>query len=322
MEENQKIEDILIAKHLSGEISPKEEIQLQEWMKESNEHQLHFEGMKAVWEATHQLKVEVDIDKAWNKMSLEIDKKPQKTIKFIPWQTISAVVAAMLLLFLGIRFFQQDDTTQDTLYTKIESQDTPLLDTLNDGSIITLNQQSALAVQSFEGNSREMTLDGEAYFEVSHNENQPFIVHTKYGDVTVLGTKFNVNTLNNKVTVTVTEGLVKLTAPNKEYVLLPKGKKGIYEPNTASPSEQEVNVINEMFWKDQQLEFKDAPFQEVISTIENAYQVNIEVNNENLYQKNITSSFDHDSIESIFQVLEVTLNLRVQKTADKQYLVD
>ncbi|MBB3700150.1 FecR domain-containing protein [Flammeovirga yaeyamensis] len=324
MEENQKIEDILIAKHLAGDISFEEELQLDAWVKKSEENQLHFEGMKAVWEATQPGKVSaaVDVDKAWNKFSEEIETKKGKTIQFTPWQMVSAAVAAMLVIFFGVRFFQQSNTTVVDDVQRFATTTSTLLDTLNDGSVITLNQESALAVQSFDGNSREMTLDGEAYFEVAHNEDQPFIVHTKYGDVTVLGTKFNVNTLDNKVTVTVTDGLVKLTAPNKKYVLLPKGKQGIYASGQAVPLKNEVNVVNEMFWKHQKLEFKNAEFQEVVKSIEKAYDVKIEVNNENLYHKEVTSSFDHESIEGVLQVMEATLNLRVQKTADKQYLID
>ncbi|NLR90206.1 FecR family protein [Flammeovirga agarivorans] len=325
MENFSQIDDILLTKFLTGETSEKENEEVEIWLKNDVKNQQYFDELQSVWMLTAKTEVpavSVNVDKAWERMSQQIEEKnTTKVVTFSPWYKYSAGVAAIVLVFFGIRWYSgQQATPIET--TKFVAVDVPQLDTLTDGSLITLNAGTTLAVNSFEGNSREMELDGEAYFEVAHNEDQPFIVHTQYGDVTVLGTKFNVNTSSGKVEVTVTEGLVKLTSKEDKYVLLKKGTQGIAALDTSTPKKKEINTVNEMFWKYQKLNFKNDSFDEVISAIAKAYKVDIQVKNENLYRNKVTSSFDHEKIESVFEVLEATLGIRVQKTGDKAYLID
>jgi len=94
---------------------------------------------------------------------------------------------------------------------------------LADGTVVTLNSSSSLRFPfSFTGDTREVEVRGEAYFEVAKNAEKPFIVHTPDGDIRVLGTSFNVNTYEpGKTTTSLVEGSIKAIAGGKEVLLKP-----------------------------------------------------------------------------------------------------
>ncbi|MRG47362.1 DUF4974 domain-containing protein [Chitinophaga sp. SYP-B3965] len=94
---------------------------------------------------------------------------------------------------------------------------------LSDGTVVTLNSSSSLRFPfSFTGNTREVEVRGEAYFEVAKNAEKPFIVHTPDGDIRVLGTSFNVNTYQSgKTTASLVEGSIKAITGREEVLLKP-----------------------------------------------------------------------------------------------------
>lgn len=112
---------------------------------------------------------------------------------------------------------------------------------LSDGTRVHANAESRLTYPvSFTGNKREVYLTGEALFEVAKDTLHPFIVHTPYGIVEVVGTRFNVNTYEkNQTTVTLEEGAVKVYCEEK---------KGT-EQKSLSPGEQAVIQSKQLIHK-------------------------------------------------------------------------
>ncbi|KXX69906.1 FecR family protein [Flammeovirga sp. SJP92] len=332
MEKYNNIDEVLLTKYLLNETTEEEGKEVKLWIDYSAENKATFESFQKVWEASLSAsipEVSVDVDKAWNRMNTAIDTAEDKTkvVQFTPWKRIASSVAAIVLLAVGINFYVSKEESVDNTFVAVEvyKVDLPEMTTLKDGSAISINANSTLSVASFDANSREVTLDGEAYFEIAHDESKPFIVHTAKGDITVLGTKFNVKATAEDVTVTVTEGLVKLEASTTEensFVLLEKNTEGSIDVENNAPFKEENVSMNNLFWKTKALNFHNASFAKVISTLENAYKVDINVNRESLNKKKLTVDFKDNSIEEVFEILQATLNLQVQKTGDKAYYID
>lgn len=329
MEKNKNIDEVLLTKYLLEETTEEEGKVVELWISSSPENKEVFDAFKKVWEVSNRINipsVNVDVDKAWNRMASAIEEVQEtKEIKFTSWRRIASSIAAVLLLAIGLNTYLEDRQVEEVSYLETYKVDVPKVEQLHDGSSVTINANSTLSVASFEGNSRKVTLEGEAYFEIAHDESKPFIVHTLKGDITVLGTKFNVKATKDDVVVTVTEGLVKLASigqNEEEYVLLEKHTEGVIDKNNYVP-QKKVNVSqNNLFWKTEALTFKNEMFSDAVKTLENAYNITINVRNEKLNHKKLTVDFKGNTIEEVFEILQATYKVQVQKIGEKTYSID
>ncbi len=171
--------------------------------------------------------------------------------------------------------------------------------TLPDGSIVQLNAKSKVSYAEDFAKKREVYLDGEAYFEVTHNESIPFIVHTGQADIKVLGTRFNVRNYANeqKMEAALLTGSIELTlhADAQHKILLKPSDKIIVKKNadgaaiTPSSADNQVektsikvqdSVIVETSWLNDKLAFDDKPFSEIALDLERKFDVKIEFKNQ------------------------------------------
>lgn len=135
----------------------------------------------------------------------------------------------------------------------------------SDGSTAHLNSLTNLKFPiQFVGNSRDIHLDGEAYFTVSPDALRPFIVHTSKGSIEVLGTSFNVNAYNNYFKTSLVEGKVKISTENKTVTLLPGEEASLTEGHlTVSPFNQETSIG----WRTGSYYFTNATLEEVVNIL-------------------------------------------------------
>lgn len=151
---------------------------------------------------------------------------------------------------------------------------------LADGTQVWLNSESVLRYPvSFSGNKREVELKGEAYFEVTHNPQKPFLVNTHEMNIQVLGTSFNISAYADDETVhaTLVEGKVRVH--NKmgdvtEEVLQPN-QQFVYNKND---NQVEVNQVNAGFyaaWKDGAFSFDDEPLTSIMRKLERWYDIRV-----------------------------------------------
>ncbi|WP_316751874.1 FecR family protein [Pedobacter gandavensis] len=148
---------------------------------------------------------------------------------------------------------------------------------LPDGTEVWLNAASKLKYSNdFKAKKREVTLSGEAYFEVAHLANRPFLVHTSNQVVEVLGTHFNVDAYpdeENQVT-TLLEGQVK-TSSKKQNVLLKPGEQAILDLQHDRLKKAEADLESVMAWKNGDFIFKDENLASVMKKVERWYDVDV-----------------------------------------------
>jgi len=172
---------------------------------------------------------------------------------------------------------------------------------LSDGSKVYLNAGSRIEYPSqFTGDSRNVTLTGEAYFEVAHDSQRPFRVNANDFFVEVLGTKFNINA-HQINTVALLEGSVRVTknATNVDTILRP-GKQAKIGENDDEISVSSFDELKVFGWTSGKLVFDDASFDEVISRLERWYGIQIFVNNRPVdIDWSYNGQFDNETLKNV-----------------------
>jgi ferric-dicitrate binding protein FerR (iron transport regulator) len=178
---------------------------------------------------------------------------------------------------------------------------------LPDGSQVVLQANSQLNFpEQFLGSSREVTLSGEAYFDIEHDPQRPFIIHTGQVKTTVLGTAFNISAYpdSRKVMVTVTRGKVKVEDSRKLLAVLTPNQKIIYENKTALIKKDTVDAVAQVAnWTRQDMIFEGVRFDKAAEMLGRRYGVEIKFSNEAL--KNCTIKAYFNGTEELDKVLEV-----------------
>lgn len=188
--------------------------------------------------------------------------------------------------------------------------------TLLDGTRITLNAESKLLYPSKFGEiSREVHLSGEAYFEVTHMSETPFIVHSDRASTTVLGTKFNVKAFSDEeeVSVSLVEGSVKVSNKYAENIRndikLSKGQQVSINKDSGVEDQNTFDPLQVTGWKDNVLVFKNAPILDVFKMLSRTYGVKFELKEYENKFKRITINFDNESFWAIVKVIKKVTKL-------------
>jgi transmembrane sensor len=185
-------------------------------------------------------------------------------------------------------------------YTRLE---------LSDGTMIWLNAGSKLSYPTvFSAHKREVTLEGEAYFDVSHNADRPFVVHVKAVDVKVLGTAFSISTFGNLVQTALEQGRVNMQAGSQSVLLIP-GEVGTYLQDSKALSKSEEDLRLYTAWKDMDVYFNNNSLGEITSRLQREYNVSFVFEQEEL--KNLHFTIDmpkHADLNKILNNIRASSN--------------
>src|SRR5690606_11197835 len=136
-------------------------------------------------------------------------------------------------------------------------------------------------------------LEGKAFFDVKHNPEQPFIVHTEHLKATVLGTEFNIEawSTDENISITVSSGKVKVANQHKTFGIITTDEQLIYNKAKADIVQQNVDPEIYLAWKEQDLVLYDVTVAEASALLEERFQVKIFCNDVNLCAKRFTTTF-------------------------------
>ncbi|WP_299334094.1 FecR family protein [uncultured Psychroserpens sp.] len=236
---------------------------------------------------------------SFKKIKAHISQKESK-VKPLHAKTWLIGIAASVVLFFGLFTILGDDII--TIETSFGEQRTIAL---LDGSEVILNSKSTLTYDEDNwASERTINLIGEAYFKVK--KGSTFTVTTENGNVSVLGTQFNVNTVNELFEVVCFEGKVSVNSKGEDHILLPS--KSFRRINGHTAELWEV-VENKPTWIDGESSFKSVPLHYVISALEAQY--NVTVNSDTIDQHIIfTGSFTHKDLDTALKTVFKPLQIR------------
>lgn len=179
---------------------------------------------------------------------------------------------------------------------------------LSDGTRVIVNSMTKLVYPvSFTGDKREITLEGEAYFEVFKNKSKPFIVNIKGLQVEVLGTSFNVKAYpdDKQSFTTLVEGKVKLNSVLQTSVvqILEPDQQAVFDPSTSALFAQKVDARQFIQWTTGKYTFTNQPLDEMMKTLARWYDFNYQFEEASL--KNIRFEGGLNKYQSIDPILEI-----------------
>lgn len=179
--------------------------------------------------------------------------------------------------------------------------------TLSDGTQVTLNGGSRLTYPATFSKNREVTLQGEGFFDVRKKAESPFIVHTRQFSAKVLGTRFSFKAYDDdrKAVLTLEEGSVQvLTDRCDDNMILSPNQQVVKDNTTGTLFLQEVDAGEYTCWKDGVLVFKDQTLAEISTILERRFNVRIEIDSEAIRNDKYVASFrKHVSLDDILKKL-------------------
>jgi transmembrane sensor len=225
--------------------------------------------------------------------------------------------AAIILMTVGLTWSayivgnQEESTpTEVAMIEKSNIEGRKTTFNLPDGTIVKLNSSSKLQFPKyFDKDKREVTLEGEAFFEVTKNKEKPFIIKSGSITTTVLGTSFNVNAYpsSDQIQVAVVTGKVKVETDvqgiNKETVFLEPNKKAVYKRANGLLTTTSFLIEEDIAWKDGVIIFKNAEALDVIQKLEEWYGVEITIENKSPKKWNLSAKFENENLEHVLKVI-------------------
>lgn len=319
----------IIAKHLTDETLSKEELAY------IDEAQSNEELKKLIEESASALKDvnwfyelnKFNTDNAWNKINNQVGKSNK--IFFMPKRLLQIAAVLIFLIATSVIIWQKMGSNN---YIKFDTAQTDISQpqiTLPDGTNVILNHGSEITYpKKFKGHNRMVSLQGEAFFDVTPNKEMPFIIRTEKAVVKVLGTSFNVYAYENKntVEVTVKTGRVELindiskTEGSEKIMLLP-GDKGTFNKTTGLLDKLSAKNLNSFSWITHEIVFELATLKEVISTLENIYSISFDMEKQVDLEQIITASFNKQNPDYILDVVALTLSLEIINTGENAYFI-
>lgn len=186
--------------------------------------------------------------------------------------------------------------------------------TLADGTIVHLNAATALRFPfAFGSKSREVYVDGEAYFSVAKDGQRPFIVHTKKGDVRVLGTDFNINTYEDNFIVSLISGAVVVDPRKGPAAQLKPCQAMVLDPVSLETSLVDFRSEMVMGWLRGLYRFRMQPLADVCKAVERLYGVKITFDSEGMAKVKFTGEIDKkEPVEAFLEKLRANTEVDVQ----------
>ena len=260
----------------------------------------------------------------WESIAEETGIKPKHSLPH--WLRVAGAAAvAVLLISVGLYFYSNRQIRFKTGFGKMATLVLP------DSSVITLNANSKVRyARNWNANeTREVWLDGEAFFEVNHlhqkgavKPGERFIVHTGQMDVEVLGTSFNVQKRRGTTKVALKTGQVSLEVIGaKEQLLMKPGEVVAYMPVENKLVKQVSDPEQFAAWSEGLLEFDNTPFHEVLYYIVDTYGYQIDLKDKALADKRLSGSFRSRDEAVLFKTLATALGISIRKDSKANKLI-
>lgn len=310
--------DDILVKYLLGEATAEEQQLVQEWTAADENNRRYFEHFKLIWEQSKKLAVKstVNEDEAWQRFKQRTETHVQKsrTIE-MPSRNFSWARAASILLVIAVGGMLMYFITRNSSphMITLRSGNATLTDTLPDGSVVTLNKDAELSYpEDFDGDMRQIALNGEAFFDVAPDKDKPFVISVNEVTVQVVGTSFNVKGTSEKTEVIVETGIVAVKKNTNEVKLAPNEKATVLK-SAAAPVKEDVEDALYNYYRTKEFVCNGTPLWRLADVLGDAYSVNIVIATERAKNLELTTTFKNESLENILSVVSETLNVRIER---------
>lgn len=311
--------------YVTGNASSEQRRRLKHWLNQHPDNEKLVQEVKEIWKMTPEEDLEVNVQDAWEQFQQQrMNKSRMYAVKRTSRKSFDTLIyvyraAAIIMVILLAGYLVQHflaDSDKNTPVAEFPFMENMVTGngekarvSFSDGTEVTLNSASSVRFpEEFDGLKREVFLDGEAYFKVTHDPDRPFIVHTQDARVQVLGTEFNIRGWadDSSVDVVVREGKVSVKSSELKEpkdVILTKGFSTSLKRGENPLPPKEVDIRKSLLWLSGGLHFDKTPFYQVVADIERRFDVQISVEPNELLEIPYTGTFQYAELDEILSVI-------------------
>jgi ferric-dicitrate binding protein FerR (iron transport regulator) len=300
----------LILDEMERQLSPAEAAELEQWKDASPENLATYNTLREAGDrlALLNLYQTTDVDRAWSKMSASVQQPKRKgKLRLL----LGGLAAAAIITGVSILLFNWFSPGQMIYRTANGVRQIAL----PDGSTVFLNEQSAISYtkRSFHRKRQVKLLEGEAYFEVVHDEKNEF--HVELGDVVVrdIGTSFDIKSDAGKIQVIVNEGAVSMEHQLSQKVVLTANQMAIFNRGTKSISYAATAPINYKAWQDKKLRYVQTPLSLVVQDLNRIYGTRVIFQDSTLKERKLTTYINQKTEDQIMYIIATSLQIKIIK---------
>lgn len=326
----------LIFEHFAGRTTPLQKKMIAEWLQNADNQEVYFQWLEEYENCFPQIIADHEAAKKafFNRIQLHqnqaevatngevTEEQTQEPVVFWRKNWFTWLGAATVFMMMSLGIYTQKD---NILYKNYHATygETQMIN-LTDGSKVTLNANSTLRLKRFgfeNGPVREVYLDGEAEFSVTHKaNNQRFIVKTSQKlEVEVLGTEFSVFARGRGSKVVLTKGKVKVNYEKdaqKHSIVMKPGELVSLDTKGEASLKKAKNIKAYTAWKSHRFIFDDTSLEEITYQIEENFGVKIKLNSATLANRTITGTFIAEQADDLIAILQELLSLQYEKNND------
>lgn len=304
----------IIIKYLEGRATDAEQAKLLAWLRKK-ENRIVFNSHKLDWKKNSNSHVLPEgSEKSWLAVQDEMLQNSFSGRQNARRMNLFVRIAAVFFFVISLGsviYFISDIAPQPLpeFYTNVVADNGQISKVeLPDGSIVWLNSGSRISYNNFfAANNREIKLNGEAYFQVTKNEELPLVVNSGEINVKVLGTRFNVAAYpeSDNIDVVLESGKVELLSPEVEsfQCFLKPGERASFHKVSRELGVSQVNTSKFTSWKDGMINIYDQPLEELVERLEKRYNQKFEYADE-LKGYHFTFTIKNEPLDEIIQIME------------------
>ena len=310
----------LVQKYLNGDCTPEEIAAVHDWYESCETERNPVESLSSLEQQQLKQRLLTGIrTKIAGEGTFQHKTGERKRLPATLIYSLSGI-AAMLILVMGIVFFRQSTSPADAVSGDIvvvnNTKSIRKLE-LIDGSIVWLNPGSEIEYpERFTSKQRTVQMKGEAFFEVSPDKSRPFLIYSDQVITRVIGTSFRIRAYENiPVEVSVVTGKVSVSLQEQldsEITLLPNEKATYSKTVNSLKKEEERETSAIRMWQKATLSFDNEPIRKVIQSLNKRFGVHISSDDEDLLNYVLRADFTDQSLPSILEMLEKSLNLHYE----------
>ena len=338
MQQHDKRFLLLVTRKLAGEASAEELNELADMIRANPSLKEELILLQKYWEQKSQQQnagTEVALKKIFQQIGLDETSRPvdaqHRTRPLHLFLRIAASLILLLALAIGgyrLLTTQDADNPSTDLVQKLNAKGVKSSIALSDGSKIWLNADSKIQYPAkFTGNTREVFLNGEAFFDVEKNPEKPFIIHLANGTIQVLGTSFNVKAYDDEevVETSVATGKVAFIPRTKkkiqsDTIFLTPNKKVVYELKTEQATTSSTASEEDKAWIEGKLIFRSMLFEDIAIALERNFGKRVVFLDQETAGYRLTGSFENNTLPEILYYLAKTKFFHY-KISDEQILI-
>ena len=319
----------LLHRLIAGTTTEEENRQVMEWFRQCASKEEFFMLFETAWkESPDEMPRDVQ-ERMYRRLSRELDEKKTKTILLrsrFSWKVWPQIAVACIIIVLGLVNYRMNDkqkqlSTQN--FTVFAEKGQRAFITLPDSTKVWLNSDTKISYPADYGlKERNVTLVGEAYFEVAKNPDKRFIVEAKGMQVEALGTSFNVNAYqnDNKIIASLFSGSVRVSYDRHVAILKPHESVKVDLLNRSFSRYKDESMQNIALWRKNEITFDGESLEEITHIMSRLYNTTICIEDESLKKVCYIGTIRNNNLENFIDIINLTTPVVYENKGDTVFL--